>query len=847
MNGEALKPHDPKLTAYALGELSGDERAAVEAALREHPDLRAAVEEIRATVQQLTAALEQEPIVAVPDRLEGMARPPKSHARNLPRTPLPVPRVVAAEDTKSAAREAAPRRAGRRRKIIRLPQFYYVVGGLAAACFAVMVTQYRDEHNLRQDNLRLAAEAARARAATTIVAVPLGPLPPAIEQSGAVSTPNALTAADETALRPTFIGNRLALAEQNRAEPVLPRMGPGALTLSAPASSSGTGDAPAAVAERTLSATTASAVGTNGVAPVDAAVPTTASVPTLALAQSAPPVQAGGSGANFGLKPDDEIVLLDAFTVRADFLQGFTTLSRINRTALASRGLEEHRNLPRPPAAAQFARNVEAYTHAIDNEFVRVAEQPRSTFAANVDTASYANVRRMIEQGTLPPRDAVRIEELLNYFSYRYAAPMPERGDTPPFAASLEVSEAPWAPAHRLVRIGLKSREVSTAERPPANLVFLIDVSASMSDANKLPLVKESMRLLVNKLRNDDRVALVVYAGASGLALPSTPVAKRREILDALEALTPGGSTNGAMGIHLAYDIAKAHFIRDGINRVILCTDGDFNVGVTHRGELVELIGEKAESGVFLTVLGFGMGNLKDATLESLAQKGNGNYGYIDSRREAEKLLVEQISGTLVTVAKDMKIQVEFNPAKVASYRLIGYENRQLRREDFNHDQADAGEIGAGHTVTALYEVVPHGVGDRVTTAPAIPDLKYQAKGAVSSRLEMPIGPPPPPSNELLTVTVRYKRPDGIVPRTKEFEVVDAGGRFATASPDFRFAAAVAQFGMILRDSPYKGAGTLNDVVAWAATAARIPRDDPGGYRDEFIDLVRKTQRILLR
>lgn len=567
-----------------------------------------------------------------------------------------------------------------------------------------------------------------------------------------------------------------------------------------------------------------------------------ATLETLAQAGSPPKAKAA-----FPPNPEDEIVLLDAFTVRADFLHGFTTLSQINRAATASRGMEERRNLPRAPAAAQFARNTEAYSQSADNAFLRVAEHPTSTFSAEVDTASYVNLRRMIEQDTPPPRDAVRIEELLNYFTYRYPAPVAERGDTPPFAAALEVAEAPWAPEHRLVRIGLKSREVSTAERAPANLVFLIDVSASMSDANKLPLVKESMRLLVGKLRTDDRVALVVYAGASGLALPSTPVARRREILDALEALTPGGSTNGAMGIHLAYDIAKANFIRDGINRVILCTDGDFNVGTTHRGELMQLIEEKAGSGVFLTVLGFGMGHLKDATLESLARKGNGHYGYIDSRREAEKLLVEQVSGTLVPVAKDVKIQVEFNPAKVASYRLIGYENRQLRREDFSNDKVDAGEIGAGHTVTALYEVVPFGVGDQVSTAPVPADPKYQAKGAVSSRLEMPIGPPPPPSNELLTVTVRYKRPDGIVPRSKEFELVDAGGRFAQASADFRFAAAVAQFGMILRESPHKGTGTLGDVVAWAANAATGPAGDPGGYRGEFIDLVRKTQRMLLR
>jgi Ca-activated chloride channel family protein len=391
----------------------------------------------------------------------------------------------------------------------------------------------------------------------------------------------------------------------------------------------------------------------------------------------------------------------------------------------------------------------------------------------------------------------------------------------------------------------LKSREVATTERAPANLVFLLDVSGSMADANKLPLVKESMKLLIAKLRPDDRVAIVVYAGASGLALPSTPVAKSREILEALDALRPSGSTNGAMGIQLAYDIAKANFKTDGVNRVILCTDGDFNVGTTGGSELVQLIEEKAASGVFLTVLGFGMGNYKDARLERLANKGNGNYGYIDSRREAEKLLVDEVSGTLVTVAKDVKIQVEFNPAKVSSYRLIGYENRLLRKEDFNNDKVDAGEMGAGHTVTALYEIVPIGAEPALEQTPAVDQLKYQAKGVMSPRLEMPSGPSEPPSNEMLTVKVRYKKPDGFVSHSMEFGLVDAGVQFVNASADFQFAAAVAQFGMILRESPHRGAGTLGDVLAWAGKSVEITGADHAPRRSEFIDLVRKTQKLL--
>jgi Ca-activated chloride channel family protein len=467
--------------------------------------------------------------------------------------------------------------------------------------------------------------------------------------------------------------------------------------------------------------------------------------------------------------------------------------------------------VPRPPSAA--ATNTEAYAYVRDNDFLGTAENPLSTFSVAVDTASYANVRRFIQSGRLPPADAVRVEELVNYFPYHYASPA---GDAP-LAVSMEVADAPWAPAHRLVRIGLKGRELAIAARPPANLVFLIDVSGSMNEPAKLPLVKEAMRLLVGRLRPDDRVAIVVYAGASGLALPSTPVAKRREILAALDALTAGGPTNGAMGLQLAYDIAKANFVPGGVNRVILCTDGDFNVGVTSEGELTRLIQEKAKSGVSLTALGFGMGNYKDAMLKQLADQGNGNYGYIDTRREAEKLLVEQVNGTLMTVAKDVKLQVEFNPAQVASYRLIGYEDRLLKKEDFNDEAAEGGEIGAGHTVTALYEIVP-------TENP-----KSETRN--------------PKSAALLTLKVRYREPAATVSLKREFPLTDAGARFADASADFKFAAAVAEFGMILRDSPHKGAGTLDQVVAWAEAGTD---SDAGGDRGEFVGLVRQAD-VLMR
>jgi Ca-activated chloride channel family protein len=473
------------------------------------------------------------------------------------------------------------------------------------------------------------------------------------------------------------------------------------------------------------------------------------------------------------------------------------------------------------------AFNTEAYTYQADNDYLDVAGNPLSTFSVDVDTASYSNLRRFLRSGQLPPRDEVRIEELVNYFPYRYASPR----DKTPFAASMEVASAPWNPAHRLVRIGLKGREIPESERPALNLVFLLDVSGSMDMPNKLPLVKESMRVLVEKLKPTDRVAIAVYAGASGLALPSTPASKKQEILSALDSLNAGGSTNGAMGIQLAYDIAKANFIEGGANRVVLCTDGDFNIGVTNQGDLTRLIAEKAKSGVFLTVLGFGMGNYKDATLQKLADTGNGNYGYVDNAAEAKKLLADQLSGTLVTIAKDVKIQVEFNPGWVKSYRLIGYEKRLLKKEDFNNDKIDAGEIGAGHTVTALYEVVLAGENSPDDT-PAVDPLKYQAVDK-SKRVKSDNSP------EMLTLKIRYKAPTSDVSSKLEFPLVDSGADFAAASQDFKFAAAVASFGMMLRESPHKGAVTFDSVLGWAEDGLG---EDAGGYRHEFMDLVKMAK-----
>ncbi|HEX6748982.1 MAG TPA: VWA domain-containing protein [Longimicrobium sp.] len=474
--------------------------------------------------------------------------------------------------------------------------------------------------------------------------------------------------------------------------------------------------------------------------------------------------------------------------------------------------------------------NREQYSPIQENEFRDAAANPLSTFAIDVDAASYANVRRFIlGEGRMPPRDAVRIEELVNYFDYDYPDP---RGDAP-FSITTEVAPAPWNPAHRLVHVGLQGRRMEAASLPPANLVFLVDVSGSMDEPGKLPLLKDAFALLVDNLRPQDRVSIVAYAGAAGLVLPPTPGGAKDRIRDAISTLTPQGSTNGAEGIKLAYQLARDAFIRGGNNRVILATDGDFNVGVSSDAELVQLIERERQSGVFLTVLGFGTGNLQDTKMEQLADKGNGNYAYVDGIDEARRVLVVEMGGTLFTIAKDVKVQVEFNPARVKAYRLIGYENRLLAAEDFNDDRRDAGELGAGHSVTALYEVVPADAPDN--PARGTDPLRYQTPRARSSAAG---------SNELLTVKLRYKAPDGDASRLLAHPLVDRATPLARTSPDFRFSAAVAEWGMLLRQSRFRGAASYGAVTSLARGAIG---DDRGGYRAEFLRLVQVSQRFASR
>ena len=482
--------------------------------------------------------------------------------------------------------------------------------------------------------------------------------------------------------------------------------------------------------------------------------------------------------------------------------------------------------------------NAEQYLPIVENPFVTATgAKALSTFSIDVDTASYANMRRFIKHGQLPPPNAIRLEELINYFDYQYDQP---DGDVP-FSTSLELAGCPWNDNHRLLRIGLQGKDVHVAERPATNVVFLIDVSGSMQNQNKLPLLKRGFQMMVEQLREDDRVSIVTYAGNAGVALEPTSGDQKKVINDAIEKLTSGGSTHGSAGIEMAYRLAQQNFIAKGSNKVILATDGDLNVGVTSDDQLVKLIKQKAAEGVFLTVLGFGTGNLKDGKLEKIADNGNGVYAYIDSLREANKVLVQQLSAALLTIAKDVKLQIEFNPAEVKSYRLLGYENRALKTEDFDNDRKDAGEIGAGHSVTALYEIVPAKMAKNRRSATPV-GLKYQ-------EAETPTTPDSPEnrlanlseaaeSGELATVAVRYKLPDAQTSQKLEFAIKNQEKSFVTASDDFRFAASVAAFGMLLRGSAYSGDATFDQIEDIGAGAMGA---DASGYRAEFIDLVRKA------
>ena len=488
----------------------------------------------------------------------------------------------------------------------------------------------------------------------------------------------------------------------------------------------------------------------------------------------------------------------------------------------AARERLRSRKLLAPNYSLEENMNTETYDSVEENSFKSVKENPFSTFSIDVDTASYSNIRRLINYGELPPAGAVRVEEMINYFNYKY----PQAKDPKkPFATRLDLGECPWNKQHKLLRIALKGKGILASERSQANLVFLLDVSGSMSYFNKLPLLKKSLKMLINNLNKKDRVAIVVYAGSSGLVLDATACSEKEKIINALERLEAGGSTNGGSGIKLAYNVAKKNFIKGGINRVVLCTDGDFNVGLSNQSDLIKLIEKSAKNKVFLTVLGFGMGNYKDSTLEKLADKGNGNYGYIDSESEARKLLVKQINGTLSTIAKDVKIQVDFNPKKVQAYRLIGYENRKMADEDFNDDSKDAGEIGAGHTVTAFYELVPNGVK---ISLPKASKSKYTETKVKKTA----------PKDEIVDVNIRYKDIDSEISKLLNFPLKgDLQKINSFPDNDFRFATAVISFGMLLTDSKYLGDTTF-------ASTLKLAQGFEQESRKEFCELVKEAKSL---
>lgn len=468
--------------------------------------------------------------------------------------------------------------------------------------------------------------------------------------------------------------------------------------------------------------------------------------------------------------------------------------------------------------------NTEGYAYTPENEYKNVFSDPLSTFSIDVDAASYTNTRRFLNNGSLPPADAVRIEEFINYFSYNYPAPT----GTDPFSINTEYAPCPWNKNHQLINIGLQGKRYDFKEMKAMNLVFLVDVSGSMSDQNKLPLLKKSFELLTKKLRSEDKISIVVYAGAAGLVLPATSGNDSEAILNAFNQLSAGGSTAGGEGINLAYKIAKENFIENGINRVILATDGDFNIGASSDGEMTRLIEEKRNDGIFITALGFGMGNYKDSKMETIADKGNGNYFYIDNLEEARKTLVTELDGTLNTIAKDVKIQVEFNPEKVKAYRLIGYVNRKLNNEDFNDDKKDAGELGAGHTVTALYEIIPAGSDEEITKS--VDELRYQKPTKTVTTT---------PSNEIATVKLRYKQPHGTESKLLVHHLHDQ--KKGPISENFQFSAAVAGFGMLLSKSNYINKMTYQDIIDWASASKGI---DSEGYRSEFIQLVKMAELL---
>lgn len=806
MNDKAHNIDEMKLTAYALGELDPDDAIEIEQAIANDEALMAEVESIRATAQMLTGELSEEPAPTLTaEQRETVAQGPKDVLNH--------PAIFTMRARWAASGLAA---AAMITLAIFVPAYWQSLdhqGAMSGDDFAInspvesgvvaemeeSPASFRSESFKRMNSAGLGVDSSNEIIVKSLA-----------DPDQAAPSFEMIEGVEDILDRamPSLDDPLAGLEKEEDAEIAQYRRD---LSLENSQKKDKGDTGVSNYINRVSDVSPQTIGGGRGDGSRNTASPPPSSKPTQSVSHASP---GGGGGAGgggdsrggiFG-EPDD----------------GFSTAHHV----LTTDGIRGRENIPMRGdipliGEALFSRNFrdlgsEAYAPLIDNPWTRpVGEKALSTFSIDVDTASYANMRRFVSQGSLPPRDAVRIEEMVNYFKYNYAAPTEESEH--PFAAHVEIADAPWNEKHRLVRIGLKGREVAMDKRPATNLVFLIDVSGSMQPRNKLPLLKQSMKMLVEHLNGDDTIAIVTYAGNSGLVLPATHCDARESILGAIDRLSAGGSTNGGAGIDLAYRLAAENFISGGINRVILATDGDFNVGVTRLSELLNLIENRRKTGVFLSVLGFGEGNIKDDKMELLADKGNGNYAYIDTLKEARKVLVEEATSTLMTIAKDVKIQVEFNPSKVGAYRLIGYANRILKAKDFNNDRIDAGEIGAGHTVTALYEIVPPGVaieGD-------IDNLKYQqpaADEAVAEAIEVV------ESDELFTLKIRYKQPEAAESTKFEIPVIDEGGTLAEASDDFRFASAVAAYGMILRNSEYRGSADYEMVceLAGATPDGRI-------------------------
>jgi len=823
-----INPNDPKWTAYVLGELDKAESEAVERLLKSSEEARALVEDLKAASAALVEAFDDAPA----DLLTATQRAAVRRAADAPGT----------------------------RWFAMLPMRWALSAASVAAIAIAIAVAVRAPRPVT-DVARVSEQPATST--VTIQPAPVPPEPPATRPHEAISPP-----------RPASVPSA---GTSTQVQPVTPAPSGASLT----AAVSGTvRDISGAVLPGVTVVATNRADGSATTAITDASGRYALSAAAAASDYQVTATLQGFQSASADVTVDPRLTAERDFTLRVGALaesvvvtgerpavdvQSARRMAQAGQFSPASAPVAAPPSpvaaAPPPPAGAgggrgggiaggviasgipgrvsdTFERRApatnESYARTSENPFVRASQEPLATFSIDVDTASFSNIRRFLSQNQMPPQDAVRIEELINYFTYDYPNPSGGR----PIGVSMAVTTAPWNSRNRLVRFGVKAREIDRGRRPASNLVFLIDVSGSMNTPQKLPLVKSGLKLMVDQLGENDTVSIVVYASATGLVLPPTRGDRKDVIVRALDDLQAGGSTNGGAGIQLAYSQAAANFIRGGVNRVILMTDGDFNVGITSQSDLTRLIEDRAKSGVFLSVLGFGMGNLKDSTMERLADMGNGHYAYIDTLSEARKVLVEEMSGTLVTVAKDVKIQVDFNPAKVEAYRLIGYENRLLRAEDFNNDLKDAGDMGAGHTVTALFEIVPRG-GD--VPGPSIdPSVFQPAPRRETAGRSTPAAAPTSNanSNDLLVLRLRYKLPDAADSTRMDVPLADRAVAFQRADQDVRFAAAVAAFGMILKDSAYRGDATLEWVLDTASGSAGRDR---GGYRDEFVSLVRKA------